>query len=270
MSRTPSRGSVRTITAATPGWSSSDSRYSPYPLPAQGSSRGLHATGVDEPHPECYLLGARDLQSLPLLDGLDKAGSFLQRLVRPGVEPCHAASHELQVQVAALHVREVDVGDLELAARRRLQRARDVHHVGVVEVEAGHGVMRLRPRRLLLDSVDLASRRTRRRRTAPGPSRSSRRSSRPAAALRRAASSRRGRGRRRCCRPARARHRSPPMKSADDERLREPFRSRLGRIGNGSRATRRRPSRSSKRGRSRGVEMTRMSRIPASMSVDSG
>ena len=45
-----------------------------------------------------------------------------QRLVRAGVEPGDAAPEQLDVQLSALEVGAVHVGDLELAARRRLQR----------------------------------------------------------------------------------------------------------------------------------------------------
>ena len=45
-----------------------------------------------------------------------------QRVVRAGVEPGEAAAHDLDVELAALEVDAVDVGDLELAARRGLER----------------------------------------------------------------------------------------------------------------------------------------------------
>jgi hypothetical protein len=43
--------------------------------------------------------------------------------VGAGVEPREAAAHLLDVEVAALEIGAVDVGDLELAARRGLERA---------------------------------------------------------------------------------------------------------------------------------------------------
>src|SRR5438045_1111333 len=48
-------------------------------------------------------------------------------------------------------VRIVDVGNLEFATTGRLQRANDVVDRLVVQVNANHGVFRLRLRRLLVD-----------------------------------------------------------------------------------------------------------------------
>ncbi len=55
------------------------------------------------------------------------------------------------MQLAALEVRAVDVGDLELPAGRRLEPGRDVDDPVVVEVEPGHREARARLGRLLLD-----------------------------------------------------------------------------------------------------------------------
>ena len=73
----------------------------------------------DEAHALGDLLDARDLEPLPLLDGLDEVRRLQQRVVGAGVEPGDAAPEPLDVQLAPLEVRAVDVGDLELAARRR-------------------------------------------------------------------------------------------------------------------------------------------------------
>src|SRR5450830_1147817 len=98
------------------------------------------------------LLGARDLQALARLDGLNEIRGLEERLVRARVEPRHAAAEELDVEVAGFEVRPVDVRDLELAARRGFQRRRDVEHAVVVEIQAGDGVARARLLRLLLEA----------------------------------------------------------------------------------------------------------------------
>ena len=109
----------------------------------------------------------------------------------------------------------VEVGDLKLAARRRLERWRDLDDLVVVEVEAGHGPVGSRLLRLLLDRDALGRRRrTRRRRNAADLSRDSRRSSRRLTLARVARQVRPSRGRRRCCRQGPAATGSPPMKSA--------------------------------------------------------
>src|SRR5450759_3410370 len=98
------------------------------------------------------LLGARDLQALARLDGLNEIRGLEERLVRARVEPRHAAAEELDVEVSDFEIRPVDVRDLELAARRGFQRRRDVEHAVVVEIQAGDGIARARLLRLLLEA----------------------------------------------------------------------------------------------------------------------
>ncbi len=59
--------------------------------------------------------------------------------VGPGVEPGDAAAHRLDAQLAVGEVCAVDVGDLELAARRRFERLGDGDDVCVVKVQARDG-----------------------------------------------------------------------------------------------------------------------------------
>ena len=130
-------GTTRTLTAPA---RAGGSRYWPYALdPMRAASRCEIGRG-DVAHPEGDLLEAGDHQPLPLFDRLDVVGRLQQRLVRAGVEPRDAARQLLDVQLSALEVRAVDVGDLELAARRRLQAGGDVEHLVVVEVQPGDGV----------------------------------------------------------------------------------------------------------------------------------
>ena len=65
----------------------------------------------------------------------------------PVSSQAHAAAEHLDVQLAAREVGAVDVGDLQLAARRGLEAGGDVDHVVVVEVEPGDGVGRSRAAR---------------------------------------------------------------------------------------------------------------------------
>jgi len=53
-------------------------------------------------------------------------------------------AHHLHIEFAPVEVLAIDVGNLQLAARRRLQRARNVDHPVVVEIQAGNGVARFR------------------------------------------------------------------------------------------------------------------------------
>ena len=74
-----------------------------------------------------------------------------------GIQPGVAAAHDLHAELAALQIGAVDVGDLQLAARRRLQVPGDVHHLLVVEIQAGDRVVRLRLQWLLFQADGLAA-----------------------------------------------------------------------------------------------------------------
>ena len=72
--------------------------------------------------------------------------------MRARVEPGDSARELFDVQFPAFEVGPVDVGDLELSARRGFEPRRDIEHAVVVEVQARHGIGRLRPRRLFLEA----------------------------------------------------------------------------------------------------------------------
>ena len=72
---------------------------------------------VDEAHPPGDLLGDRDLQALPALDGADEIAGIQQRVEGSGIQPGGTAGKHLDRQPALLQVGLVDVGDLVFAAR---------------------------------------------------------------------------------------------------------------------------------------------------------
>src|SRR5215212_3398438 len=78
----------------------------------------------------------------------------MQRLVRTGVEPRHPAAHELDPQLPALEVVDVDIRYLQLTPIRGCEVGGHVEYPVVVEVQARHGVVRPGPLRLLLDAED--------------------------------------------------------------------------------------------------------------------
>ena len=106
---------------------------------------------VDEADPPRHFLGHADLQSLPAFDGAHVIAGVQQRVECAGVQPRGAAVEHLDRQPALVQIGLVDLGDLVFAARRLSQRPRDLDDVVVVEVQAGHRVVRLRCGRLLLD-----------------------------------------------------------------------------------------------------------------------
>ena len=92
---------------------------------------------VDVAQPQRDLLDAGNTQALALLEDLHEVAGLDQRLMRPGVKPGEAAPEHLDMQIAAFEIDAIDVGDFELAARRRFQRCRDVEYVVIVEIETG-------------------------------------------------------------------------------------------------------------------------------------
>src|SRR6266852_4964334 len=72
------------------------------------------------------------------------------------IQPCHASSHHHHLQLPALQVHLIYIRDLQFAAGGRLQRAGNLHHIVVVEIEPGHCISRLGLLRLLLQSDSLS------------------------------------------------------------------------------------------------------------------
>ena len=62
--------------------------------------------------------------------------------MRAGIEPCKAASEDFDAQIALFEIDAVEVGDLQLAACGRLQRARDVDDLIVVVIESRYSLAR--------------------------------------------------------------------------------------------------------------------------------
>ena len=97
------------------------------------------------------LLGDRDRQVLGVLHGADELRGLVQALHGAGVEPRVAAAQGHDGQRSLLQVHLVERGDLQLAARGRLDLMRLGGHVARVEVQAGDGVGALGALGLLLD-----------------------------------------------------------------------------------------------------------------------
>ena len=97
------------------------------------------------------LLGDRDRQVLGVLHGADELSGLVEALHGAGVQPRVAAAQGHDRQRPLLQVHPVEVGDLELAAGRRLDLAGLGGHVARVEVQAGDGVGALGLGGLLLD-----------------------------------------------------------------------------------------------------------------------
>lgn len=97
------------------------------------------------------LLGNRDRQVLGVLHGADELRGLVQALHGAGVQPRVAAAEGHHGQRPLLQVHLVERGDLQLAARGRLDPMRLGGDVARVEVQAGDGVGALGLLGLLLD-----------------------------------------------------------------------------------------------------------------------
>src|SRR5579871_5497293 len=69
----------------------------------------------------------------------------------PRVEPGIASTEPHDMNIAALQVPLVEIGDLKLAACRWLQLSRHFDGTSVIKIEPGHGIVRCRRLRLLND-----------------------------------------------------------------------------------------------------------------------
>ena len=85
-------------------------------------------------------LGRSDFQALAVLDGGDELAGLEHGLVRPCIQPRVAPAHGLYGERAALQVQTVEVGDFQLAARRRFDLFGEFDHLRVIKIQAGHRV----------------------------------------------------------------------------------------------------------------------------------
>ncbi len=79
-----------------------------------------HLLGGHVAELERNFLKAHDLQALAIFDRADEGGGIVEAFVRAGVEPGEAAPKPGDVERTALEIGAIDVGDLKLAAIRRL------------------------------------------------------------------------------------------------------------------------------------------------------
>ena len=78
---------------------------------------------VDEACSPRNFLGACDLQALPVFQRRDELAGLEQAVVRAGVQPGKAASHDLHGERALVQIGLVHGGDFQLAARTGLDAA---------------------------------------------------------------------------------------------------------------------------------------------------
>ena len=187
------------------------------------------------------------------------------------IEPGETAAEEFHVQLTPLHVDAVDVGDFKFSAGRGTQTRGDVDNLVVVEVEPRHGVGGFGAdgffleRQCLALAVDLDNSVPLRILDKIGEDRSSRRPG---------------------CGPFECFLEGPAVEdvvaenqrhgvradelAADQERLGQAFRPRLDGVADGNAQPPAVVQEPLEAPMSSGVEIKRMSRMPANMSVDNG
>src|SRR3546814_4610954 len=100
---------------------------------AQRLGEAAELVGGDEALAPGDLLQAGDLQALAMLDGLHELRGVDEAVVGAGVEPGIAAAEALHLQLPGLEVAAVEIGNLQLAARRGLQVGSDIADLQIGE-----------------------------------------------------------------------------------------------------------------------------------------
>src|SRR6476661_6937475 len=89
---------------------------------------------VDESGAPGDFLRTSNLRSLSPFKGADERGCLEKTVGGPGVEPCIAATHHLDPKLSLIKIGSIDVGNLQLAACRRFDVARNIDDLLVVEI----------------------------------------------------------------------------------------------------------------------------------------
>src|SRR2546428_341858 len=129
-SRSTASASGYTCASAVPSWPAAPVIRTPRPDPVPRAAAIVCSTGRRRARPDDARAGSarRSLVHPGLLDAapdLGEIGPVLAAVVPPALDATH-------LEPALPCVLAVDVGDLELAARRRVQVIDDVEHVGRV------------------------------------------------------------------------------------------------------------------------------------------
>ena len=103
-------------------------------------------------------LRARDHKALAFLQGLNEQGSVHQSFVRSGIEPGRTPAHHADIELFALQIRAVDIGDFKFAALRRLEPRGNFDHLPIVKIKSRNRVARFRTLRFFFNAERLALR----------------------------------------------------------------------------------------------------------------
>jgi hypothetical protein len=90
------------------------------------------------------LLRTRDPKTLTFFQGLDKRGCLKKAVVRPHVEPCEAAPHSPDIELAPFKIDSNEIRYLKFSASGRLQLGGDVDNISIAKVETCYRPVRTR------------------------------------------------------------------------------------------------------------------------------
>lgn len=109
----------------------------------QGLRECLELLGVDPALAEGDFFRAGYFEALTVFQGGYELAGIEQGFVGAGVEPGVAPAHDLYIESALFEIQAVQIGDFELAARRRFEGLGQFNHLLVVKIEPGNGVVGL-------------------------------------------------------------------------------------------------------------------------------
>src|ERR1700682_5270160 len=87
-----------------------------------------------------------------MFDRGDVIAGFEQTGLRSSIEPGHAAAKQLHMQLVLFEIEQIQIGDLELAARRWTQRLAKIDNLRVVNVKTRHRKVASRFLRLFFET----------------------------------------------------------------------------------------------------------------------
>ena len=88
----------------------------------------LQLAAINEAFSPGDFFGAGDLQAHSFFDCRDEITGVQQRFMRSGIKPRETSRQHFDSQKSSVQILAIDVGDLQLAARRWLQIARNLHN----------------------------------------------------------------------------------------------------------------------------------------------
>ena len=130
-------------------------RYWPYWFFSMEAASRFYLLPVNVAETVGYFLQAGNFKSLAFLDRLHITGGLLQRFVGACVEPAETPAKQFDLEFSPLKIGIVDVRDFELTPRGRFDAFSNGNHLVVIEVQTGDSVAGLGFLRFFLNADDV-------------------------------------------------------------------------------------------------------------------